>query len=154
MSSAIRILPIIRPWASFFWRVCLAQIHHLPASMLFARFHFPGAGSAPGRCRTGPEAARLVHNPKGPCPELQRWHGRGPAHLIPAKCAGPPARFRRFGMLSGSISLGAFGPMQRGAVPRCRGAPNGSCITQTLGCGKTQYDPGKIKVPTLNVHAK
>jgi hypothetical protein len=33
--------------------------------------------------------------------------------------------------------------MQRGAVPRCRGAPNGSCITQTLGCGKTQYDPGQ-----------
>jgi hypothetical protein len=32
--------PLFDPGASFFWNVCLAQIHHLPASMLSRGFIF------------------------------------------------------------------------------------------------------------------
>ena len=109
----------------------------------FARFHFPGAGSAPGRCRTGPEAARLVHNPKGPCPEPAAMARARPGAPHTGQVRRAPCPFPPFRYVVRLDFSGSFGPMQRGAVPRCRGAPNGSCITQTLGCGKTQYDPGQ-----------
>jgi hypothetical protein len=117
----------------FCWRVCLAQIHHLPASMLSRGFIFQA--QALHSVAAEPDQKRHAYCTirKGPCWNLQRWHRRGPAHLIPARCAGHPARFRSFGMLSGSKFSGSFGPMQRDAEPRCRGAPNGSCITQIIG---------------------
>src|SRR6266436_1376807 len=61
--------PLFDPGALFCWSVCLAQIHHLPASMLSRGFIFQAQALHPVRCGIGPEPARLLHNPKGPCLE-------------------------------------------------------------------------------------
>jgi hypothetical protein len=71
---------------------------------------------------------------------LQRWHGRGPAHLIPAKCAGPLpvsavsvcCQARILWMLWADATW-RRAPKQQGDLRRCRGAPNGSYITQIIG---------------------
>jgi hypothetical protein len=50
---------------------------------------------------------------------------------------------------------GSFGPMQRGAEPRCRGAPNWIVHnTNHWGAVRPNMIPGKIRVPTLILHAK
>ena len=87
----IRILPIIRPWG-------FVLLERLPCANpsssrkhAFPRFHFPGAGSAPGRCGTR-SGTPMAQSENVRAWNLQRWRGRGPAHLIPARCAGLPAR--------------------------------------------------------------
>ena len=109
----------------------------------FPRFHFPGAGSALGCSGTGAEAARLLHNPRGPCLEPPAMARARPGAPHTGQVRRAPCPFPQFRYVIRLEFSGSFGPMQRGAEPRCRGAPNGSCITQTLGCGKTQYDPGQ-----------
>lgn len=129
----IRILPIIRPWG-------FVLLERLPCANpsssrkhAFPRFHFPGAGSAPGRCGTGSEAARLLHNPKTSVPGTSS-DGAGEARRTSYRPGAPGSlpvlQLRYVVRLEFS---GSFGPMQRGAEPRCRGAPNGSCITQIIG---------------------
>lgn len=109
--------PLFDPGASFFWNVCLAQIHYLPASMLSRGFilqaqalhpvaaepdrkrHAYGTTkrSVPGTCSDGTgEARRTSYRPAatGPCPFPQ---------------------FRYVVRLEFS---GCFGPMRRGAGPR------------------------------------
>ena len=50
---------------------------------------------------------------------------------------------------------GSFGPMQRGAEPRCRGAPQWIVHnTNHWAAVRPNMIPGKIRVPTLIVHAK
>jgi pimeloyl-ACP methyl ester carboxylesterase len=50
---------------------------------------------------------------------------------------------------------GSFGPMQRGAEPRCRGAPNWIVHnTNHWAAVRPNMIPGKIRVPTLILHAK
>ncbi len=125
--------PLFDPGASFCWRVCLAQIHHLPASVLSRGFHFPGAGSASGRGGIEPEPARLLHNPKGPClePAAMARARPGARHTGQVRRAACP--FRSFGMLSGSNSLEALGRCNVTPSPDAAERPIGSCITQIIG---------------------
>jgi hypothetical protein len=110
--------PLFDPGASFFWSVCLAQIHHLPASMLSRGFILQV--QAPHPVAAEPDQKRHAYGTirKVRAWNLQRWHGRRPAHLPPASCAGPPARFPQFRYVVRLEFSGSFGPMQRGAEPR------------------------------------
>ena len=79
----------------FCWSGRLGRIHRLSRKRAFPRFHFSGAGSAPGRCgsdraKSGTSIARS-ENVRA-WNDLHRWHGRGPAYLLPAKVRRAPAR--------------------------------------------------------------
>ena len=95
--------------------------------------------SLPNRTRSGTPSAQSERSVPGTCSD-----GTGEARRTSYRPSAPgPLPVSAVSVCCQARFSGSFGPMQRGAVPRCRGAPNGSCITQTLGCGKTQYDPGQ-----------
>jgi len=86
---------------------------------------------------------------------LQRRHGQGArrtSYRPGAPGSLPVLQLRYVVRLEFS---GSFGPMQRGAEPRCRGAPNWIVHnTNHWGAVRPNMIPGKIRVPTLIVHAK
>ena len=143
--------PLFDPGALFCWSVCLAQIHHLPASVLSRGFHFPGATVA----------AESDQNRHAYCTirkvrawNLQRRHERGPAHVIPARCAGLPARSAASVCCQARI-LWKLWAEQRSAEPRFRGAPNWIVHnTNHWAAVRPNMIRGKIRVPTLILHAK
>ena len=85
---------------------------------------------------------------------LQRRHERGPAHVIPARCAGLPARSAASVCCQARI-LWKLWAEQRSAEPRFRGAPNWIVHnTNHWRAVRSNMIPGNIRVPTLIVHAK
>jgi len=85
---------------------------------------------------------------------LQRWHGRGPAHLIPARCAGLPARSAASVCCQARIlwKLWADATWRRAPMPR-----SAQWIvhnTNHWAAVRPNMISGKIRVPTLIVHAK
>ena len=146
--------PLFDPGASFCWRVCLAQIHHLPASVLSRGFIF----QAQARHTVAAESDQNRHAyctiRKVRAWNLQRWQGRGPAHLIPARCAGLAARSAASVCCQARIlwKLWADATWRRAPMPR-----SAQWIvhnTNHWAAVRPNMIPGKIRVPTLIVHAK
>jgi len=141
--------PLFDPGALFCWSVCLAQIHHLPASMLSRGFIFQAQRLRRNRTRTGTPIAQSERSWN-----LQRRHERGPAHVIPARCAGLPARSAASVCCQARI-LWKLWAEQRSAEPRFRGAPNWIVHnTNHWAAVRPNMIRGKIRVPTLILHAK
>ncbi len=140
----------------FCWRVCLAQIHHLPASMLSRGFIFQAQALHPVAAESDQKRHAYCTIRKVRAWNLQRWHGRGPAHLIPAKCAGLPARSAASVCCQARIlwKLWADATWRRAPMPRS--AQWVVHNTNRWAAVRPKMIPGKIKirVPTLILHAK
>ena len=130
--------PLFDPGASFCWKGLPCANASSSRKHAFPRFHFPSAGSACGslrnRTRTGTPIAQSERSVPGTCSDGTS-EARRTSYRPGAPGSLPVLQLRYVVRLEFS---GSFGPMQRGAEPRCRGAPNGSCITQIIG---PRYDP-------------
>jgi hypothetical protein len=118
----------------------------------FPRFHFQAQALHPVAAE--PEAARPWHNPKtsvpGTCSD-----GTGEARRTSYRPAAPgPCPFCSFSMLSGSNSLEALGRCNVTPSPDAAERPMHQHNTNHWGAVRPNMIPGKIRVPTLIVHAK
>ena len=156
----IRILPIIRPWGSF----VLVGAAALGGSTVF-RASAPSRGFifqaqvlhpvvAANRGKSGTSIAQS-ENVRA-WNDLHRWHGRGPAYLIPAKVRRAPARSAVSECRQARIlwklwadATRLWAPKQQSNLRRCCGAPNrGLHNTNHWGAViPNMSDPGKIRVP-------
>jgi hypothetical protein len=143
--------PLFDPGALFCWSVCLAQIHHLPASMLSRGFIFQAQRLRRNRTRTGTPIAQSERSVPGTCSDGTS-EARRTSYRPGAPGSLPVLQLRYVVRLELS---GSFGPMQRGAEPRCRGAPNWIVHnTNHWAAVRPNMIRGKIRVPTLILHAK
>jgi len=117
----------------------------------FPRFHFPGAGSALGCSGTGAEAARLLHNPKGPClepPAMARARPGAPHTGQVRRAPCPFPQFRYVVRLDILWKLWADATWRRAPMPRS--AQWIVYNTNHWGAVRPNMIPGKIRVPTLS----
>jgi len=135
--------------------LCFVGVSALHKSIIFPQACFPAVSfSRRNGCGgIGPEPARLLHNPKGPgtCSDGTS-EARRTSYRPGAPGSLPVLQLRYVVRLEFS---GSFGPMQRSAEPRFRGAPNWIVHnTNHWAAVRPNMIRGKIRVPTLILHAK
>ena len=119
----------------FCWSGRLGRIHRLSRKRAFPRFHFSGAGSAPGRCgsnraKSGTSIARSEN--------VRAWNdssnGTGEARRTSyrLRCAGPLPVLQSQNVVRLEFS-GSFGLMQRGSGLRSSTAISGDAAERPTG---------------------
>jgi len=122
-----------------------------PQACFPAVFIFQAQRSRRNRTRTGTPIAQSERSVPGTCSDGTS-EARRTSYRPGAPGSLPVPQLRYVVRLEFS---GSFGPMQRSAEPRCRGAPNWIVHnTNHWRAVRSNMIPGKIRVPTLIVHAK
>ena len=140
--------------------LCFVGVSALHKSIIFPQACFPAVSfsrrrlcirSLPNRTRTGTPVAQSERSVPGTCSD-RTSEARRTSYRPGAPGCLPVSQLRHVVRLEFS---GSFGPMQRGAEPRCRGAPNWIVHnTNHWRAVRSNMIPGNIRVPTLIVHAK